>query len=137
MLLFSYSSYLSFHPLYKFEKNTILGLGCVWACAVLEACSGQARLMLGHGPVRSIGPHFLILARSKFSCRAEQGPLIFVLMPCRASFKRVEFVPCWRCSLMLKKKAFDKTITELEKKKTAIEVMANEEVLEKSGNLLK
>ncbi|CAB4274614.1 unnamed protein product [Prunus armeniaca] len=40
-----------------------------------------------------------------------------------------------RRSLRLKKKAFDRTITELEQK-AAVEAMANEEVLEKLGNLL-
>ncbi|CAL9024061.1 unnamed protein product, partial [Prunus brigantina] len=38
---------------------------------------------------------FLIPARPKFSCRAEHGPLIFVLVPCRASFKLAGLVPCW------------------------------------------
>ncbi|CAL2229978.1 unnamed protein product [Prunus armeniaca] len=66
-----------------------------WARVVLEACSGQARPMSGHGPARSIGPHFLIGARPKFSCRAEHSPVIFVLVPCRASFKWAGLVPCW------------------------------------------
>ncbi|CAL8130301.1 unnamed protein product [Prunus armeniaca] len=51
--------------------------------------------MSGQGLARSIGPHFLIPARPKFSCHAEHSPLIFVLVPCRASFKWAGLVPCW------------------------------------------